>query len=180
MGRKPAVFESSSSYEVKDIWFPSGVNPSPSTAQYLWFLAQYCEDAELRPINVCSLSIVRSSYKSNEGFELSCSIATQYRQVGFNNLAPTSIMRDKNISVPRELEVRSVEAYSAQIFVIRNKPGKSQDSLPKLFRKAAKFVEEQDLDFDSVESVRYVYGFDSKMRPLPELHIAVLTRGDNQ
>ncbi|MFD2841398.1 hypothetical protein ACFSYH_12605 [Populibacterium corticicola] len=169
--------------------FPYSISFEPTAAQYLYFLAEYCKDAQLVPHELCALALVRTSYVNVDEFgdarpEISFQLAFRKSRLdigggrGFNAMAPTSAVFDESVSIPQKLEVKSVESYSAQVFIVRNKPGKKQDSLPKLFRAAAKFVDDNGLDFDTVESVRYVYGFDSKMRVLPELHITVLIRED--
>ncbi|WP_377465939.1 hypothetical protein [Populibacterium corticicola] len=163
---------SSKCIEVRNISFPIRVSLEPSVSDFLFFLAVMAEEETWRSTQISSLVLARLEVP--EGYVTpECVLATFTGLAGWSPDSPVSRigheMRDCELS-----EMPGVSLYTAHVVVIRNDEGENQDSLPELLRRAARFTRDNALDFDRVESVRYVYGFDDELRPYPELHLTVM------
>ncbi|WP_435299686.1 hypothetical protein [Timonella sp. A28] len=138
--------------------------------EHLRFSATILEKLKTHPNDIFALDLIFERPDSCADFS---SVFVEWKKQKWNNLRPEVYPRLKKVTGKVQAKDMA-EVHKAHVYVVRNDPGENQDSLPLLFRKAADFVKENDLNFRHVESIRYVHSFDEEIRPYPELRITVL------
>lgn len=174
------VSRSSSGIEISLVGFPLHMGVSPSLRGLLLAMVQRAKRERWDSVEVGTFVYAKSPFV--EWYDFGSFVGGFDHETKFlNPKAPTRLRGAKLIDERTEfVKEANVESFNAIVVVIRNKPGKKQDSLPKLFEACAQFVEENDLDFDSVESIRYVSASDDKLRAYPELHLTVIKQDDEE
>lgn len=151
------------------IAWPGYIESSPSPGRYLHFLAAICEKNAWKSADMTSFVVMRNFFVSGE-VDLEVDVTLMQVQT-WNYLSPRAFAQEP---MPRGSmkEQNMYQQYSAVVYVIRNEEA-DRDSLPALFRKAARFVKDQKLGFANVESIRYALGYDEEFNMIPELRITV-------